>query len=389
MNKKGAKIMKKFAKVLALALATVMTVGTLASCSSGDLGFKNGTYKIGSSGPLTGENASYGESVRNGAIIAIEEINANGGLNGVKFSFDMKNDECDGTKASNNYTALYEAGMQASIGAVTSGACKEFATAAAGDNVISLTPSASADNVIGVGSNSFRVCFGDPQQGEVAANELAEQYTKIGVIYDASTDYSKGIFQAFVAQMAALDKADAYVTKTFDTDNKTDFTQQVTDLKNAGCDVIFLPIYYTEASLIAKKAASLSFNVPIFGCDGLDGIADYIDASVTAEISYCTPFDANSTDTAVKKFVDAYKAKFNATPDQFAADGYDAVMILFKAMQTAGVNDVNISASDLCNAITAVLTNGSFTYTGATGSDMSWSADGSCTKKASVVVVEH
>lgn len=383
--------MKKFTKILCLAMTLVMCVAAMSACGSKLFADADDTFCIGATGPLTGDNSSYGISVQRGAQIAIDEINAAGGLNGHKFSFEMLDDVAAADKAATGYTSLYEAGMQISIGSVTSGACKSFADAAKADNVLLLTPSASADNVINAGDHAFRVCFGDPQQGDLAADALVEaDYAKIGVIYDTSDPYSDGIYKAFIARMTALEKAENthYVVKSFDSDNNKDFATQVTDLKNAGCDVLFLPFYYTQAGLVAKNAASIGYNVPIFGCDGLDGIKGQLDDTVTANIKYITPFDVNSTDAKVTAFVNAYKAKYNnETPDQFAADGYDAVMILFEAMKAANVTDVNISASDLTNAVKAVLTNGTFRYTGVTGIDMTWDATGSCNKKPNIVEV--
>lgn len=370
--------------VAALLFATAAL--TLTSCTSdAKLGFKDGTFRIGTTGPLTGDTSAYGISVRNGALIAIEEINAAGGIDGILFSFDMKDDMAEAQKAANGYLALYENGMQASIGAVTSGACKSFADMAQRDGVFALTPSASAAEVISTGDLIFRVCFGDPQQGTISAHTLTEKYQKIGVIYDTSDTYSAGIYAAFEEEMRALGKT--YELTSFDKENSTNFSPQITKLKSAGCDVIFLPIYYTQAGLIAKEAAKQGYNVPIFGCDGLDNIESQLDDSVTAEISYCTPFDVRSTDPAVEAFVTAYTEKFGKAPDQFAADGYDAVMILYEAMKAAGVEDVDITARELGEILKATLTGGEFTYSGVTGKNMTWTKEGSCEKDPQIVKV--
>lgn len=386
--------MKKFTKILCLAMALMMCAVSLSACSDSKL-FPDAkdTFCIGATGPLTGENASYGISVQRGAQIAIKEINEElGGLNGIKFSFEMIDDVAAPDKAATAYTSLIEAGMQLSIGSVTSGACKSFGDAAKEDNLILITPSASADNVIGTGDHAFRVCFGDPQQGEMAAEKLASTYQKIGVIYDKSDAYSQGLYDAFVAKMTAMNKAENtdYFVITFDASSKDTFvTNAVDTLKGKGCDVLFLPFYYEAAGKVAMQAAKVAYNVPIFGCDGLDGIADQIDDTVTANISYITPFDVNSTDAAVKKFVDAYKAEFNGEiPDQFAADGYDAVMILYQAMKAANIDDVDMTASELTEAIKPILTGGTFKYSGVTGKDMTWDKSGSCNKAANIVEVK-
>lgn len=382
--------MNKFTKIACLVFALILCATGMISCGTKD-GFADGTYKIGCTGPLTGNNASYGTSVKQGAQIAIDEINSNGGLNGVKFSFEMVDDVATVDKATTGFATLFEKGMQVSLGSVTSGSAKAFGEAAKSENVLFMTPSASAADVIGVGDNGFRVCFGDPQQGVIAANKLTESYQKIGVIYDTSDTYSKGLFDAFVERMTELGKVAGtdYIVKTFDSENNTDFSTQVSDIKAASCDVLFLPFYYTEAGLVAKKAAQIDFNVDVFGCDGLDSIASQLDDTVTAKISYITPFDVNSTDADVKAFVTAYQEKYGETPDQFAADGYDAVMILFEAMKAAGIQDVNISASDLTAKLIPVLNSGTFTYSGVTGKNMTWDSTGSCNKEANIVVLDR
>lgn len=383
--------MKNLFRTVCAMLALVLCLLCATSCGEANYTANNTKYVIGATGPLTGDNSVYGIAVQRGAMIAIEEINANGGLNGVEFAFEMIDDVAAADKAATGYTSLYEKGMQISIGSVTSGACASFAAEAANDGVLFVTPSASAENVIAVSENAFRVCFGDSQQGTIAANKLTEQYTKIGVIYDTSDPYSAGIYEAFEAEMTKLNKTKDtdYFVYTFTKETNKDFSTQVSELKSKECDVLFLPFYYTEAALVCKKAAQLDFNVPVFGCDGLDGIKGQLDDTVTAVVTYITPFDVNSTDTKVKSFVDAFQKKYGEAPNQFAADGYDAVMIVYEAMKTAGVNDVTISASALADLIRPVLTGGNFKYSGVTGNNMTWGTDGSCNKEAVVVTVDR
>ena len=377
-------------RLMALFMAAAMTV-SLAACgdktesgkgNSGETYTANNTeFVIGGTGPLTGDASSYGVSVQEGATIAIEEINANGGLNGVNFKLDMKDDKAAAADAATGYDMLYEAGMNISIGSVTSASCASFAAKAAQDNVFFITPSASAADVI-TNDNAFRICFGDPDQGVLAAREFKDKYQKVGAIYDTSDTYSSGIYEAFKEEMANLSLD--FDTQTFDAENKKDFSTQVEALKD--CDVIFLPIYYTEAGLIAKTAVSKGSNAVLFGCDGLDGVEGQVDASVTNKIQYITPFDAKSTHEVTEAFVEKYKAKYNKTPDQFAADGYDAIMAIYNAMKAADVSDPTIAPSDLCEKVKTAITDTSFSYTGATGK-MTWDASGACNKEPTIITL--
>lgn len=371
--------MKMVTRILAVVACVAMLATGLTACNGGSSSAK---YVLGATGPLTGDASAYGISVKQGAQIAIDEINAAGGLNGVEFEFIMKDDKADAEDAATAYDQLMDAGMQIAIGSVTSGACESFAAKSAEDNLFFMTPSASAATVIEGRDNAFRVCFGDPDQGVLAAQELTSKYTKIGCIYDTSDTYSSGVYDAFKTEMENLNAE--FTTKTFDKENNKDFSTQVEALKD--CEVIFLPIYYTEAGLIARACSAKGIAADILGCDGLDGVADQIDSTVTNSIRYITPFDVNSTESNVANFVKKYEEKYNAKPDQFAADGYDAVYAIFNAMKAAGVDNPAISASDLCEAVKKAIVDSSFVYAGVTG-QMTWDASGAATKVPQIVNV--
>lgn len=380
--------MNKFSKRIAAAVLAV-SVMALAGCGNG--GKANGTkgytadnteFFIGATGPLTGDASSYGVSVSEGAKLAVEEINAAGGLNGVKFKFDIKDDQAKAADAATGYDTLFESGMNVSIGSVTSGSCDSFASKADEDSLFFITPSASAANVIENRSTAFRVCFGDPDQGTLAAREITKQYKKIGAIYDTSDAYSTGIYKAFKDEMKTLGVE--YEEQSFDAENKKDFATQVEALKD--CEVIFLPIYYTEAGLIAKMASAKGSNALLFGCDGLDGVKDQIDNTVTNTIKYITPFDVNSTNEVTAKFVESYKAKYGKDPDQFAADGYDAIKTIYAVMEKAGIDDPTISPADLSEKLIPVITASDFKFTGVTG-EMQWDESGACSKAPQIVVL--
>lgn len=391
----------KRTKLLTTVFAVVMAVAMLAltACGGGKSGGDEpqpagsgsssaapagGTIVIGASGPLTGDASSYGISVQKGAELAVEEINANGGTAfGLQLAFNMKDDKATAADASTAFGQLMDEGMQVSLGAVTSGSCEAFGAQAAQAQVFFITPSASAASVIETSKYAFRVCFGDPDQGILAAEELTSKYTKIGCIYDTSDTYSAGIYEAFDGKMKELGKE--YTTRTFDADNKKDFSAQVEALKD--CEVIFCPFYYTEASLVARACAAKEFdNIELFGCDGFDGLAPILEENVKNPIRYITPFDVNATDELTANFVKNYTAKYGVAPDQFAADGYDAVYILKNALERAGVKDANVKASDIADDLVAVLTDKSFGYAGVTG-EMTWDETGACTKVPVIVVL--
>ncbi len=368
-------------KILALALVALMAIGLVACGGNGGAGYtsENTEFFIGGTGPLTGGASSYGISVQNGAKLAVEEINAAGGLNGVNFKFDIKDDQAAADKASTAYDQLFEEGMQISLGSVTSGSCEAFAAKAASDNLFFITPSASADICIAE-PNAFRVCFGDPDQGILAADELVKNFKNIGCIYDKSDTYSSGIYEAFEKRMAELNTE--FITQTFDAENKVDFSTQIEALKD--CDVIFMPFYYTEAGLVAKAAVAKGCDAVLFGCDGFDGIAGQIDETVTNTVKYITPFDVNSEDEKVSSFVKAYEEKYGVKPDQFAADGYDAVMVIYEAMKKAGVSDVTITPDELCEIVKATITGEDFVFAGLTGV-MTWDVSGAATKEPIII----
>ena len=376
--------MKKFLSlVLALAMVLVcVACGDTTATNSNDAdNTDKGTLFIGATGPLTGGAASYGISVKEGAQLAVEELNANGGINGMQVKFEIKDDEADAEKAQVGYNTLMDDGMQIALGSVTTDSCKAFAELANEDELFFITPSASAAEVV-KNKYAFRVCFGDPDQGKLAAENLSANYTNIGAIYDNSDPYSLGVYTAFAEAMTTLNKT--YTVKEFDKDTNRDFSTQVAELKD--CDVIFLPIYYTEAALIAQEVKKIGSNAALFGCDGFDGIAASLEGQeIPNSIKYITPFDANSTEEVSAKFTAAYKAKYDGkTPDQFAADGYDAIMVLAQAIKAAGVENADIEIADLSAKVYEVMTSADFTFVGATGT-MTWNAQGEPTKVPVIV----
>ena len=370
-------------KILSLATAALLLAGSLISCG-GKTGGSSDTIKIGGVGPTTGGAASYGTSVKNGASLAVKEINDAGGVNGLKLELSFEDDENDPEKAVNAYNKLKDSGMQILMGTVTSTPCKAVKDNAHDDNMFLLTPSGSAVECTKY-DNAFRICFNDPDQGTASARYIKENSlaTKVAAVYDSSDVYSRGIYEKFAAEGIEVVESQAFTS-----DNKSDFSVALQKIKDSGAELVFLPIYYQEAALILKQADTAGLDVKFFGCDGLDGVISQLkdDAALANGVMLLTPFAADAKDDKTVKFTAAYKAAYNdETPDQFAADGYDAVYTIKAALEKANVTDANISASDLCNKLKAVMTE--ITVDGVTGS-MTWNAEGEPTKEPKAMYIQ-
>lgn len=371
-----------FKKVFALALAVVMLF-SLAACGGANYTAENTEYVIGVSGPLTGPAAVYGVAVKNSAQMAVDEINAAGDLNGVKFKFVATDDTHDATKVAANYASMYEGGMQVSLGTVTTAPGLEFTKLSADDNVFFLTPSASGDD-IPEGDNGFQMCFADGNQGAVAADYVNSLgLTEVGVFYKSDDAYSNGIFKQFKDN---LNKSIKTVETVF-TGDAQDFSAQISTLKD--CKFIFMPIYYQPASVFMTQAKdTIAADAVYYGCDGFDGLAGQFEdfSVIPQEVSMLSHFDSNATEGAAADFIKKYTEKFGAeTLNQFGASAYDCVYAIYNAMKAAidaGKEiDVTISASDLCDILKEQFTGG-FTYSGVTGTDIEWEDTGYVSKEA-------
>ena len=374
--------MRKLTKAVSVAAAVAMT----ATCFS-TTAFADDTFKIGGIGPITGGAAVYGQAVMNASQMAADEINAAGGINGYQIEFNFQDDEHDAEKSVNAYNTLKDWGMQMLLGTVTSTPCTAVEGEAANDNMFLLTPSGSAVESIS-GDNAFRVCFSDPNQGTASAQYIGENglAEKVAVIYNSSDVYSSGIYNTF-ATAAANQPFEIVSAEAFTEDSKTDFSVQLQKAKDAGADMVFLPIYYTEASLILTQAAGMDYAPTFFGCDGLDGLlaVEGFDTSLAEGVMLLTPFAADADDELTKAFVSAYEEKYGETPIQFAADAYDGMYIIKTAAEKAGITP-DMDASAICDALKAAMTE--ITYDGLTGSGMTWSADGEPNKEPKAVVIK-
>ena len=364
----------------AAAAATTAAAGASSEASS-DKGFK-----IGGIGPVTGAAAVYGLAVKNGAQIAVDEINADGGINGYQIEFNFQDDEHDAEKSVNAYNTLKDWGMQVLMGTVTSAPCVAVADKTNADNMFQITPSGSSVECA-QNPNVFRVCFSDPDQGAASATYIAENKLaeKIAVIYDSSDVYSSGIYEKFAAEAAnqGLEIVDA---EAFTADSNKDFSTQLQKAKDAGADLVFLPIYYTEASLILKQADTMGFAPKFFGCDGMDGIlqVENFDTKLAEGLMLLTPFAADAQDELTQKFVTSYKENYGETPIQFAADAYDAIYAIKAAMEEADITP-DTSVSDTCDKMKEAMLK--IKVNGLTGEDMTWTEDGEPHKAPKAVKV--
>ena len=351
--------------------------------------------KIGGSGPLTGGAAVYGQAVKNAAEIAVEEINAKGGM---QFELQFEDDAHDPEKAVNAYGVLKDWGMQVSLATVTSSPGAAVAPSYQEDQIFAITPSGSStavifadpDNQSGAYGNVFQMCFTDPNQGSASAEYIqghADLGSKVAIIYKNDDNYSKGIRDTFVAKAGEIG-LEVVSEGTFDDSNAQDFTVQLGQAKDAGADIVFLPIYYDPASLILTQANQMGYAPTFFGVDGMDGILtlDGFDTSLAEGVFLLTPFSADAEDELTQNFVAAYKEKCGGEiPNQFAADAYDSVYAIAQACEAAGVT-ADMSAQDICAKMVEQFT--TMTFSGLTGAEMTWNENGEVTKSPKAVVIK-
>ena len=380
--------MKLWKKAVSLAMVSVLAL-SMSACGSSENKSTGSTdtFKIGGIGPTTGDAAIYGKAVKNGAQLAVDEINKNGGINGKKIEYKFEDDQNDAEKSVNAYNSLKDWGMQMLVGAVTSNPCTAVVENTHNDNMFQLTPSATAVESIQY-DNAFRMCFSDPNQGSASADYIADNKlaSKVAVIYNSSDPYSSGIYQKF-AEEAKAKGLDVVAAEAFTADSKTDFSVQIQKAQSSGAELVFLPIYYQETSLILAQAKKAGFTPKYFGCDGMDGILalDGFDKSLAEGLMFLTPFTADAEDEKTQTFVKAYKDAFGDTPIQFAADAYDCVYTIKAAIEKSGVTP-DKSVSDICDALKAAMTQ--IKMDCLTGKEITWSADGEPSKLPTVVVVE-
>ena len=399
----GINIMKKKLLSLLMAGSLVMAMtacggtaeagGNSGSAAAGN-GQLTGTLKLGVIGPLTGGAAIYGNAVVNGTSIAVDEINAIS--SDFQIELNAQDDEHDPEKSVNAYHQLQDWNVQAIAGTVTTKPCLAVSAEANSDRVFMLTPSASATTVTEGKDNVFQLCFADPNQGSASAQYIADKKlaTKVAIIYNNGDAYSTGIYQTFKAKAEELGLS--IVSETTFTDETTDFSVQVGDAQKNGADLVFLPIYYTPASLILQQASSIGYAPKFFGVDGMDGILtiEGFDTSLAEGVMLLTPFSADASDDLTKNFVTKFNEKYGEVPSQFAADGYDCAYAIYSALQfyaakNGGLDVTGMTAEELCDILISVFTDASFSADGVTGLGMRWDKNGQVNKEPKAVVIQN
>ena len=379
--------MKNLKKIISVTAAAAMVMSTVAPVS---VFADDATFKIGGIGPVTGAAAIYGQAVKNATELAINEVNEDGGINGYQVEFKFEDDENDAEKTLNAYNALKDWGMNVLVGTVTSTPCVAVANETAADTLFQLTPSGSATECV-ANPNVFRVCFSDPNQGTAAAQYIGEHKlaTKVAIIYDSSDVYSSGIEAKFIEE-AKNQGLEVVAEEAFTADSKTDFSTQLKKAQDGGAELVFLPIYYTEASIILTQADQMGYQPKFFGCDGLDGLlaVKNFDTKLAEGVMLLTPFAADAKDKAVQNFVKTYKEKYKDTPNQFAADSYDAVYALKAAIEESKAT-TDMSASDMCDALKGAMTK--IKMQGLTGGKdgLTWNESGEVTKSPKAVIIKN
>lgn len=344
--------------------------------------------KLGGIGPLTGGAAVYGVAVANGAKIAVDEINA---LGGMQFELNFQDDEHDAEKSVNAYNALKDWGMQILVGTVTTDPCIAVSAESYNDRVFTLTPSASSPAVIEGKDNVYQMCFSDLNQGIASAQYIKEKGlgTKIAIIYNNADAYSTGIYNKFISE-AANNNLEVVSTTTFTNDTANDFSVQLMEAQKAGADLIFLPIYYEPSSLILAQANAMGYEPTFFGVDGMDGILtmENFNTALAEGVMLLTPFAADATDNLTVSFVTKYKDLYGEIPNQFAADGYDSVYAIYEALKDRNVT-AKTPANELCDLLITTFSGGDFVFNGLTGDNMTWSKSGEVTKAPKGMIIEN
>ncbi len=343
-------MMKK--RFLAAALAAVMLAASATGCAqngntaaaSGTAAATGDTVAIGGLAPLTGNVSVYGIATDNGIKLAVDAINAKGGiLGGKKIKYTVYDEKGDATEAVNAYNKLVQSDkVVALVGDVTSKPTIAVAQKAVKDGLPMITATGTAADITKAGSNIFRACFIDPFQGELMADYAAKKLNAktAAIIYDNGDDYSTGVANAFETEAKAagltITNKEAYQS------GSVDFKSQLTKIKAGNPDVIMVPVYYSDVALIAVQAKEVGLNAKLLGADGWDGVLEKIDSSNLDAVKncyFCSQYSAESTDPDLQAFLKKYKETYKTDANMFAVLGYDAMGMMAAAIDKAGSTD--------------------------------------------------
>ncbi len=372
-------------KIIILMLVAMMCLSFLCSCS--DEKIEPGVIGIGGIGPLSGDTSVYGTAVKNGAQLAVDEINAMGGI---QFALNFKDDKNSPAVSVKSYDKLREWGMHILLGAATTEPCLRVVDLADEHRIFTVTPSASSPGVTEGHDNVFRVAYNDNAQGKaaasyIAANALAQ---KIAIICKSDDTYSNGVCAAFRAEADRLELE--IVAESSFKDGKHDFKENITEAMEAGADLLFCPVYYEPAAEIITAAAELEYSPIFFGTDGLDGLfsVEGFNKELAEGVHLLSPIPADFTNDKTRQFMEEYQSSYGVLPNQFAADAYDAVYAIYEAAVHAGVT-ADMTAEEMCPLLSTAMTE--ITLDGITGSgnSLTWDATGEVQKAPVVVVIQN
>jgi len=383
MNKKLACLLLAACMLLSLAACgSGASTTSAAPAASNDAGAATGEeITIGTISPNTGSLAAYGAAVTTAVELAVEEINAAGGINGSQVKVVNADDQFDPTECLNAFNSLVSQGIGLIVGSVTSGCTSAITDAANEEQVVLLTPSATADSITTADDYVFRACYADSFQGAIAAAYAKQSgYTEVGVVYCASDTYSKGLYDSFNAACEKYGVTVKAVESSASLDVQ-DYTNQFASMAKSGVPFVYAPYYYDVIGpYIVTQARAAGYKGIIMGADGYDTTPDYVvkgaDLSAFNDVVYTNHYDPADTDAKVQSFVKAYEAKFGSTPNAISALAYDAVYMYKQAIETAGSADPK--------AVRDALADTSAVYTGVTGT-FSLDSTGTPTKGASII----
>lgn len=339
-------------RLFSLVMAIVMCLAMLSACS-GKSSTDQAPIKVGILAPLTGGVAQYGINVRNGARLYLEQINAAGGVNGKQIEILEYDEEGEPEKAVTGYNSLLDQGVTAIIGDVTTAPTLAVVPEAYGDNMPLITASATAAAVTydeetdTLYNNVFRSCFIDPFQGEKMASFAVEKLgaKTAAILFNTGSDYSIGLKDSFEMKAAQLG-LEVVATEGY-AEGAVDFQGQLTNIASKNPDILFVPYYYETVALIAQQAQSAGVKATMIGVDGWDAIMGVVtDPSLLEGSYYCSGYSPDDTTPAVQQFLADYRERYNEEPNMFAAQGYDAAMILVAAIEQAEAANLKAGSAE-------------------------------------------